>query len=342
MSDQASGNGRGPKGDRSEPVFVGVDDGYAMTKVALPDGQMLKIPSKARSGVHGVSVFGKADNGVLDGGYETENQRFTVTEHVDGEGTRFDEYPFSALNRVVVHHALRAAGLGGKAVKIATGLPVAHFYAAGMPNIAVLDRKSKSLQTPVTTLSGNPVASIVASFVVPEGVAAWVDHCVSDGGEIVASIGRPAAVVDIGGRTTDCVTVLPGWKVDHARTGTTNKGVLDLCEQIATRVRAKFDLPDVPLQAIEEAIQSGQLVLWNKPHDISEIVGAAKREIAESILREIQRRIGRAHDLERVLFVGGGAVVFDELRARFPNADVAKQPEYANARGMLKYMKYVV
>lgn len=326
---------------RSEPLMVGVDDGFAMTKIALPDGTLLKIPSKARAGLHGVSMFGRSNDEQVDSAYETEGERFTVTDHVDGEGTRFDEYPFSALNRVIVHHALRVAGMGGRAVRIATGLPVAYYFSGGMPNMAVIERKSKSLAVPVAALSGQPCAELAGSFVFAEGVAAWVDYVVSPKGELVANIGRPAAVVDVGGRTTDCVTVLPGWKVDHARSGTGNIGVLDLYEQIAAQVCARFGVNDVPREVIEESISTGNVSLWGKPENVDDIVTAARKEVGSQIMREVQRRIGRAHDLEKVLFVGGGAVVFKGLLGNFPNAIVPPQPEFANARGLLKYMMHV-
>ncbi|WP_240533981.1 hypothetical protein [Aeromonas veronii] len=59
------------------------------------------------------------------GFYQTEEGgAYTVNEHLQNyEDTRFKEYPKSALNRVLVHHALRQAGFGGKNVVIATGLP---------------------------------------------------------------------------------------------------------------------------------------------------------------------------------------------------------------------------
>lgn len=33
-----------------DPVPVGLDDGYAFTKVALPDGRLVATPSRARLG----------------------------------------------------------------------------------------------------------------------------------------------------------------------------------------------------------------------------------------------------------------------------------------------------
>jgi plasmid segregation protein ParM len=193
---------------------------------------------------------------------------------------------------------------------------------------------------PVKTLSGNPCAEIVSNAVYAEGVAAWVDFAVDSSGTVKANLGRTAAVVDIGGRTTDCVTVLPGWKVDHGRSGTQNVGVLNLYEAVENRIRARFGVPDVPMELIEVAVRTGMVSLWGRDEDVSEIIASSKKEVFDQILREVYRRIGRGHDMEKVLFVGGGAVVFDGLQRSFPNAHTPENPEFANARGLLKCMQF--
>ena len=44
----------------------------------------------------------------------------------------------------------------------------------------------------------------------------------------------------------------------------------------------------------------------------------------------------------KVLFVGGGTVALaDSIRDWFPNQAVAEHPAFANARGMLKYLRFV-
>ncbi len=338
------------KADRSnkDVIAVGIDDGHAEIKLALPDGRMIKLPSKVRSGAHGVTAFGRDGNSgnssQLDGGYETEEQRFTISDFIEGEGTRFDDYPFSSINRVLIHHALRLAGLGGHPVKIATGLPVLRYFQGSSPNYETINRKNASIAAPVRTLSGEAVAEIQASYVVPEGVAAWVDYSLSSTGEIVSNVGRPAAIVDIGGRTTDCVTVLPGWRVDHARSGTENLGVLDLHSELRSRICAKFKMNhnEVTSHSVEEAARTGFINHWGNQVDVSQEVNEVKKQVGEQILREVQRRIGRGMDLDKVLFVGGGATVFEHLKSAYPNADSPEYPQFANARGMLKFMTYVM
>ena len=328
-------------------IQVGVDDGYAMTKVAfsLPNGQvhLLKIPSRARAGSHGISSIGAKAN-EIDGSYITDDVEFVVADDIDGEGTRFDDYPFSSLNRVIIHHALRLAGLAGKSIKIGTGLPVAHYFSGpgGKPNMTIINKKNNNLMLPVKSLSGPSCAEIVSPHVLAEGVAAWVDYLVDNKGNITSNPTNPAAIIDIGGRTTDCVTVLPGWKVDNKRSGTANIGVLNLMESITERVAAKFDLMDLRQSTLDNCLTTRKVRLWNKEHDITDIITTAKKEIGDQIHREIQRQIGRGHEFEKVLFVGGGAVVFDMIQKYYPNAAMPKDPEFANARGILKYITHVL
>ena len=327
-----------------DTLRVGVDDGYAMTKVALPDGGLFKIPSRARAGASGVSAISEVRHeSDLDCGYETEGARYSVADYLEGEGTRFNEYPLSALNRVVIHHALRVAGLSGRSVEIATGLPVAHYFQDAKPDVELIHRKIASLQKPVTTVIGVKCAEIAANYVHAEGVAAWMDYALDDKGNIAeVNMGAPAAVVDIGGRTTDCVLVLPGFKVDHARSGTGDIGVLKLYDAVGQRIRARYNVGNIPVYVLERATIAKKIKLWGKDYDIAEIVEVSMREVGDQILREVQRRIGAGHDLEKVLFVGGGAVVFDNLQQSFPNAAVPAAPEFANARGLMKCINYLL
>ncbi|MFB3077039.1 MAG: plasmid stability protein StbA, partial [Lysobacterales bacterium] len=57
---------------------------------------------------------------------------------------------------------------------------------------------------------------------------------------------------------------------------------------------------------------------------------------------ETRRQLGRGIELDKVLFVGGGAVALaDHIADWFPNQLIAERPVFANARGMRKYLKYV-
>jgi hypothetical protein len=101
-----------------KPVYyVAIDDGFAAMKLIgeRPDGsvQYMEFPSIIRSGSDRAmaSVFG--DNNRI-GYYQTEEGIFfTVSKDIVGDGTRIPDFHISQMNRVLVNHALMAAGYGG-------------------------------------------------------------------------------------------------------------------------------------------------------------------------------------------------------------------------------------
>ena len=115
--------------ENEEIIYVGVDDGFRATKIVTSTGFQLAVPSLARSGFALTSIGSDEDAGI--GGYETDKRQFTVDSEIDGEDTRFDDYSLTEINRVLVNHVMQRAGLGGKRVALATGLPFQSFFIAG-------------------------------------------------------------------------------------------------------------------------------------------------------------------------------------------------------------------
>ena len=325
------------------PISIGLDDGYAFTKIALPDGRLIAIPSRARIGHSNVTWLNGSEQRVFE--YETDDTLFAVGE-VDGEPTHFDGYPFSGLNRAIVQHALQEAGLAGQSVHAVSGLPVSSFYLKdGDQRLELIERKRASLKQAVQPVDGRLPAAIAFHEVIPEALAAWYDHIISEangGVQLEAErLSVPVAVIDIGGRTTDFV-VVTDQAVRHDSSGSLRCGLLDLKRQVASAIRAKFDLEELSERATDDAVRSGSVRLFGKTHDVAEIVRDARRELVQRLHAETQRQLGRGAELERILFVGGGAVALaEDIRDWFPNQTIAPHPAFANARGMLKYLRYV-
>jgi plasmid segregation protein ParM len=324
-------------------ISIGLDDGYAFTKVALPDGRLIAIPSRARIGRSNVTWLNGSEQRVFE--YETDGTLFAVGE-VDGEPTHFDGYPFSGLNRAIVQHALHQAGLGGQSVHAVSGLPVSSFYLKdGGQRLELIERKRASLKQAVQPIDGRLPAAVAFHDVIPEALTAWYDHIISEangGVQLEAErLGVPVAVIDIGGRTTDFV-VVADQAVRHDSSGSLRCGLLDLKRQVASAIRAKFDLEELSERATDDAVRSGSVRLFGKTHDVAELVRHARRELVQRLHAETQRQLRRGAELERILFVGGGAVALaEDIRDWFPNQAIAPHPAFANARGMLKYLRYV-
>ena len=329
--------------EEMNPIGIGLDDGYAFTKVALPDGRLIAIPSRARIGRANVTWLNASDPRAFE--YETDDTIFAVGD-VDGEPTHFEGYPFSGLNRAIVQHALHEAGLAGQSVHAVSGLPVGSFYLKdGSQRMDIVERKRSSLKRTVEPIDGRLPAAVAFHDVIPEALAAWYDHIINTAGSAAQleaeRLNVPVAVVDIGGRTIDIV-VVADQAVRHNGSGSLRCGLLDLQRQVGEGIRGRFDLDEVSERAVDAAARTGRVRLFGKDHDVTDLVRSARQQLIERLHAETQRQLGRGAELERILFVGGGAIALaTDIQHWFANHAIAAHPAFANARGMLKYLTYV-
>ncbi|MGB5198503.1 MAG: ParM/StbA family protein [Sedimenticolaceae bacterium] len=329
--------------DASTITPVGLDDGYAYTKVALPDGRLSVIPSRARVGRSDVTWVHQGRQNIFE--CETEGTRYSVGA-VDGAPTHFEGYPFSGMNRVIVQHALQQAGLGGQSIHAVSGLPVSAYYRRdGNQRHKTLEKKRTSLKQAVQPAVGQLAAGIAFHEVIPEALAAWYDDVIVEQADEAAidedRLTVPMAIVDIGGRTTDFV-VVKDQGVIHGSSGSLQCGMLDVKQQVANGIQERFDLEILGEQLIAQAVEHQVVRLHGKDYDIAPLVKVAKQHVIERIHAETRRQLGLGVELDRILFVGGGTVALAEDIANwFPNQAIAKHPAFANARGMLKYLRYV-
>lgn len=329
---------------KKKPLLIGVDDGYAQTKIYghCPERGVVKykMRSSARAGRDSLGTI-SGTGGISC--YETpEGDVFTVSDNIEGESTRFDEFHTSTLNRVLVHHALLQSGFGGKELHLVTGLPVEDYFIEGVRDQEKIDEKKRNLMKPITGASSHvSLAAIKQVDVGCQAVASWIDWVLDEELNEVHDPSGSVAIVDIGGRTTDIAVVVGGASIDHARSGTENIGVLDVHAALARGLRQRFRVRErfSPSQ-IDEAVRTGHINLWGDQCNISDLLRDAKLEIEGKLAREIQRKIGYASNLNAVLFVGGGAQLFSGVADNFRNGAVVEDAEFANARGLYKYTRY--
>lgn len=321
---------------------VAVDDGYAQTKLVGEDpetGKMVKqiIRSSVRQGRSGLSSF---NGGGIDQ-YETEEgDVFTVSNEIESENTQFDGFHTSQLNRVLVHHALRKSGYAGRKVNLVTGLPVADYFLDDERDIEHIEAKTSNLKLGVKGSDGGTMPIVENVRVGCQAVAAWFDYVLDDNLEQRADVRGAVAIVDIGGRTTDIAVVVGGNAIDHSMSGTENIGVLDVYNGVRKAIRREFKIKEkFPLDQLDAAVRTGEVKLWNKQHNVAELVEAVVGEHERKIAREVERRLGSAANLNAVVFVGGGSALFSTIAGHFPNGVMPEDPEFSNAKGLYKYIK---
>lgn len=334
------------------PVFgekitdVAVDNGYADQKVAYwaqdENGNRviaeMLLPSRAQMGAINISIDGRSS-----GVYEVDGDPWTVGKDVtEPESIRGQKYAYSELNAVLVNHSLIAAGFAGRPVRIATGLPFDHFYKNGDINADLIDRVKSSLKAEVKPRGDIASAIIEAHELYPESTAAFVDYAVDETtGEMKGDFESGLAVVDIGGNTTDITYINPGNTINTERSGSRKLGVLNVRDRLSRLIKEDFKVDELRDAQLDRALRTGSCRIFGKDQDVRKQIDSAKRESVKKLMNYVEEVLGDAADLDLVLFVGGGAEVLADVIKEYPHASVPDRPQFANARGMLKYMTFV-
>lgn len=328
------------------PRYAGVDDGHFGIKIVDENGGQFYLPSRVAEGAQVISLSGDEDN-VWD---TQEGQTYTVSDSLAGIDTRFSDYGLSDINRVLVHHALYKAGYGGQSVRIVTGLPVNDYYVGHEQNADFIRRKVDNLAKLTATNRNQTVAmaKITGHAVVSEAIAAFFDLLFNMDGTVNEAFHQvvqagPIGILDVGGKTTDSAVIINGGKgIDASRSGTSKIGALSLNQGLENRIKSLMGVAQLTPTQIESAARTGMVRMFGKETDVSEIVNEEKRILADQIVAEAKRKMRDGADLECVYFVGGGSLLLrEQLADLYPHAVFVDDPQFANARGMLKIAKYV-
>jgi plasmid segregation protein ParM len=334
------------------PIFgnkitdVAVDNGYADQKIAFwtldSAGNKviadLLLPSRAQMGAINISIDGKSS-----GVYEVDGDPWTVGRDVsEPESIRGEKYAFSELNTVLVTHSLISAGFADKNVRISTGLPFDHYYKNGEVNSDLIGKVKSSLKLPVFAKGGYKSAIIKEHVLYPESTAAFVDYAVDEKtGEMNIEIDTGLAVVDIGGNTTDITYINSENMINVERSGSRKLGVLNVRDRLRRLIQERFKIDEVRDAQLDRALRTEVCKIFGKNVCVKAEINSAKRETVKKLMNYVEEMVGDAADLDMVLFVGGGAEVLGDVIKEYPHAHVPDRPQFANARGMLKYMTFV-
>lgn len=328
----------------SKKFFLGVDDGYAETKIVMQDGQSFRIPSIAKAGLMNQVAISGSETTVFP--YQTNDGNYITGDILEADPTAFDEFPVSALNRVIVSHAIRKSGIpAGSEVVICTGLPVKKFYVAGDLNKEFIKNKKKNLlKNDVVPLNGGILPKIVKHDVVSEGIAAWMDIVMQrdESGKIKLNHEirkQRIAIIDIGGRTTD-IAVIHNGNLDIGRSSTINVGMLAVKETVKERLNEKFGV-SLSIEQVDQAVELKKLKLFGKWEPVEDIVSSSEQMVASRIETECKRCLNNSSDLDQIVFVGGTVMAIEQyLTGWFRQQTIGDDPAFANARGMQKFAEY--
>lgn len=349
---------------QSGAVRLFVDDnGYADHKAAWVDEKgrimTIKLPSSIQMGSSGLATTGGQRVDV----YKLNEQEYTCSPAVaEPMQLRNADYPRSAANRILFTHSLTKAGMLGSQINAAVTLPFRDYYLPdGTINTELVEACEKNFMAGGVEVLGCEAKPEIKSVVVkPEGLSAWFDWAMHDNGsmndeyqEMMENLGA-VLIVDIGGSTTDLVTVKPVHDgddvralIDQSLSGTSKVGVLDAKQDIESRMINKMKQNGVeglsghsvslPSYIIERAMTKGEASFAGKKWDFNNERILACQGVASRINSYILSTVKMPQNYFRIVVVGGGALVFREhLQKLLPNAVFSD--EFANARGLLKFM----
>lgn len=344
---------------KSKVHLVADDNGYADHKLAFINGtkiECIKIPTSVQIGGSSLTSVDGTKSGLYnvqdisagqEGGFQTYFCSAAVTQPLN---LRNSEYPFSEANRVLMHHALHEAGFHGKSVVVGVTLPFRDFYTSdGGLNTPYHHRTIENFMLNNVEGQEGGKVKIDKARVFPEALSAFYDWGLDDEGnmtpgyeDIDANDGS-VLVVDIGGSTTDivCVTLIDGnLMIDHSRSGTEKVGVLDVKEKINEAFQALTGVGHSSVlsqRAISKIMETGMHRSAGREVDMRAQVDQILKTVTHKIVTYLQSKAGSFHDYQAIRFVGGGAVLFGKaLKTAVPAATMGD--EFANARGVLKYM----
>lgn len=319
-----------------------IDDGSSQIKLRTADGKTsLKFPSKVvNRPIHNI-------DGPIEACYGIEGKVYSVLSSSDAaERTDSENYQISDLNRVLVHEALRQAGLGGQDVILGVTLPITQYFELGKdgrPNIKRIEQKKASIMGAIESKAKSPVAlaHIKEVYVYPEALPAAVDVMTDMvNGQMVYkpeyNDNKRVCVIDVGGHSIDIVLFESQTANIIEQTGFEG-GVIRLVDALQNKLMGLLN----ETQPIERSIAEQAMVKGEYAgHDLSATIEQIAAPLAQKVKANLERLVPkRSTDL--FICVGGGANLVKDAVAEYAGEEktlVPHQPDEAIARGVTKML----
>jgi len=330
-------------------ITVGLDIGYGVTKV-VTDDQVVTFPS----------VMGHARE--LKFAQEDIAERHPGDQITDEEGSWFvgnlalAQLPPGEIlrlrgrtaNESTMGNAFRlrlakvaigklVAGMWNRDIvhlRIASGLPVDHMRDAAQFKTALVG------QHIIHTDTAELIANISEVMVMPQGYGSIYAMSLTETGEINRQhTYRRTGVCDVGTYTVDLALDEEGEYVD-AESGSVESGVYTAQERIAAALERDYR-QKMPFKIVEEVLRTGVFHANGQPIDYSAVVEEALAPLRSATLSLMSERWHGGATVDVIYLSGGGAeLVFDDVKAAYPQAQLLPYAQLANARGYLHYARF--
>jgi plasmid segregation protein ParM len=226
---------------------------------------------------------------------------------------------------------------------VVTGLPIS--YLAYKEQV-----KDRFLGTHKVRLYGRDFSQVFhvnEIKVLPQGMGGLLSVLLHESGRVLdqewIEDKLPGIVLDIGGQTTNFVTI-KGVREVMEQTTSIPVGVW----QIEDKVRSFLETERPGLadgfssHELMDAINTGIIYDRNKPIDLKPISEPLIGEVIGKILNKSATLWNSARHFRRILLCGGGAKLFERhIKDRYPNAELVEDWIYANSRGFCNLARYI-
>jgi len=228
-------------------------------------------------------------------------------------------------------------GMGNRDIvhlRIASGLPVDHMRDAAEFKAALLG------QHVIRTDTAELIANIAEVMIMPQGYGSIYSMSLTDAGEINRQhTYRRTGVCDVGTYTVDLALDAEGEYVD-AESGSVESGVFTAQERIAEALERDYR-QKMPFKLVENVLRTGKFRASGERVDYSAEVEEALAPLRSATLNLLSEKWKAGTTLDVVYLSGGGAeLVLREVMSAYPQTQLVKNAQLANAQGYLNYARF--
>jgi plasmid segregation protein ParM len=220
-------------------------------------------------------------------------------------------------------------------LQIATGLPTDHMRDADELRAALCG------QHVIKTDSADLIANVTDVMVMPQPYGTIYATTLTSTGEVNRQHAyRRTGVCDVGTYTVDLALDDEGEFVD-AESGSVESGVFTAQERIAAALERDYR-EKMPFKIVEEVLRTGIFYANGQPVDYHAVVEDALAPLRSATLNLMSEKWQRGTIVDVIYLSGGGAeLVSEEVLDAYPQTQVVRDAQLANARGYLNYARFI-
>ncbi|MBE2270209.1 MAG: ParM/StbA family protein [Anaerolinea sp.] len=219
-------------------------------------------------------------------------------------------------------------------IRVATGLPCDHMRDA-------VELKRTLLGTHlIQTDSAEVIANVTEVMVMPQPYGTIYSRTLTSVGDLnPAHTFMRTGVCDVGTYTVDIALDDDGEYID-AESGSVESGVFTAQERIAEMLERDYR-QKMPYRIIEEVLRTGKFRASGEPVDYREAVEEALAPLRSATLNLLSEKWKSGTIVDVIYLSGGGAeYVLREVISAYPQTQLVRQAQIANAQGYLNYARF--